>query len=313
MKKSNWLVGWLALALVVGGSIAFAEESPESVCSAFSGEKNLNCLAAYRQVPNSSALTYTLRFLLLNSNGLKDPSCVRSRGAGTKQGIKNTCQFVLNDLTSVYDGNPLRAHAYFIDLCTSDSGRVVKHFYVNKGTGTARAQYADREGEHSSNPGAYLTGTKVVAFEPYKASGAYEQIKDSMGGFIPAVRLTGLHSTNNDTSGSKPMHASPYRSSWGCPSVSPDAVGIMRQLAANGPSLVMNYGPSQFHPTSSLTKCNAVPDVIGGKSKARHKDVDDYLPRNAVRLRNGRIRMTFGPTKGGIMRSVRSDSDTGVR
>lgn len=311
MEKSRWFAGLLALALVVGGRPASAEESPEAVCAGFSGIRNANCLAAFKEVPNSNALTYTLRFLQFNSNGLKDPSCVRHPGGIAQQGIKNTCQFVMNDLTSVYGGNPLRANAYFVDLCSANNENIVKRFYVNKGTGTSQAQYADREGEHSSNPGAYLTGTEVVAFVPYKNNEAYSRLKDSMGGTIPAVRLTGLHSTNNDTSSHKPMHASPYKSSWGCPSVSPEAVGIMRQLAANGPSLVMNYGPSQFHPSSSLTKCNAVPDVIGGKGKSRHRGVEDYLPKNAVRLQSGRIRMTFGPSKTSHTRE--SFESSGVR
>lgn len=289
MKKTSIAISFLPLILLTSVPRAFSAEANESLCARFESPRRDNCLKAFKIIPNKKALSYTLRYLQLNSGGLKDPSCLVHGKDQAKKGIHNTCSFVINDLTSKYKGSPLRANAYYVDLCANNSKDIVKSFFVNKGTGTANANYADRQGAHSTNAGAYLTGDKLVNFIPYHLSAAYKGLKRMLGGFIPALDLIGLHSTNNNTSDSKPMHASPYKSSWGCPSVSADAVSIMRKLAASGPSLVMNYGPSQFHPEDSLTKCNAVPDMVGAKGHGLRK----YLPKSATRIRHGHRHVTY--------------------
>lgn len=290
MKTSAKILKVVLFVILSGfGQLAYSAETAESVCAKFDSPRKENCLAAFKAVPNKKALTYTLRFLQLNSSGLKDSSCVRPgkhiKKNPAKKGIQNTCSFVLNDLTSKYKGSPLRANAYFVDLCAPSGKGVVKSFYVNKGTGTAHANYADRSGAHTTNPGAYLTADQIVNFVPNTLSAGYRWLSKLFGGMIPSLRMVGLHSTNNDTADGKPMHVSPYKSSHGCPSISADSVGIMRKLAEKGPSLVMNYGPDQFHPEDSLTNCNAVPD---GRSRGLGK----HQPKTATRGSRGTLSHT---------------------
>ena len=278
---------WLSILTAVATPFSVASwaaaAGPHQVCSQFESLRRSNCEEAFRLIPNPTALDYSIKYLIANSGSLQDPSCLKGGQGLASKGIRNTCSFVLNDLESQYKGNPLRANAYYINLCAPNPRQVVTRFYVNKGSGTKRADYADREGAHSSNAGAYLTGTKVVEFIPYHLSAAYRSLRKTLGGFIPALDLYGLHTTNNNTSDSKPMHASPYQSSWGCPSVSPAATGIMRTLAKYGPSLVMNYGPTRFHPESSLTSCRAVPERSAGRR----------TPKTASRRRHGRYYVNY--------------------
>jgi hypothetical protein len=257
----NFKLNFMVLMLLFSISrTVFGIESAASLCGDFSDVRRANCLRAFHEIPNKKALAYTLKYWNLNSGRLRDRSCVTHDRNIAARGIRNNCQVLINDIVSTHQGNPNRANAYFVDLCASSPGSVVRKTYINKGTGTRTFSYRDREGAHTTTPGAFLTGSRIVPFIPFKLSQAYRGLKNRFGGMIPRLDLVGLQSTNNHTSDGKPMHVSPYRSSWGCPSLNPNDLWIMRKLAANGPSLVMNYGPERFHPETSLTKCDAVPD-----------------------------------------------------
>lgn len=222
-----------------------------------------NCEAAYAAIGNKEAFTYTMKYFKDNYRKLADPTCAEqsssvARGILSKgkvdEGIQNGCSMVVNDIKSTYNGAANRTTAYYIDLCAPDSKKAVTKFYMNRGTGSARKGFMDSSGAKTTLAGAFLTDNKTFAFSPYKMSKGYVQIKRKLGGKIPALRLVGLNSSNNSSEYSKPIHASPYNSSWGCPSVAPENAWVMSKLASNGPSLLMNYGPASMH--QSTTSCH---------------------------------------------------------
>jgi len=59
------------------------------------------------------------------------------------------------------------------------------------------------------------------------------------------------------------MHVSSYRSSWGCPTIDPDVEKrhrIIKKLAENGPSLVVNYGENMEDPKDCSTDWREIND-----------------------------------------------------
>lgn len=290
----------LPMMIVLSHFAAHADDSPEDVCR-FLGEgqnkaqaelRLANCrkLVSKKLIPNAEALDYTLRYMRDNSGKLADDRCLppkvgterrqvtvrTKRGPVTRtvvssavsgeanmsrdvlrQGVKNQCQFLINDTTSTVKGYPNRGNAYWVDLCSNDDSKLVKKTYFNKGTGRGNG---DNPGANTTVIGAFLTASSTFNFVPYKMSAGYRQIQ-RQSKRLTAVRLFGVNSSNNDTSRSKPLHVSPYRSSWGCPSTSPENAPLIEKLAQNGPSLVMNYGPSAYH--KSTVSCENEP----GKNK----------------------------------------------
>lgn len=232
------------------------------------GLKYKNCVYMLdkKLVSNQDAILYTLQYFENNFGRLADNKCAATpRGQVGEQnmnlgiisdGIKNGCQFLLNDLNSSYNGMPLRANSYYVNLCALTKDKIVTKLYVNKGVGTNINHYADVDDKHTSLVGAFLTAAETFAFTPYKWSPAYLQIKKLNGDKpIVALRLFGLNASNNDSAWSKPLHQSLYASSFGCPSMAPSNAYIMKALAANGPSLVLNYGPKKYH-QSTINCCN---------------------------------------------------------
>lgn len=248
---------------------------------------NCRLLLKNKLIPNTAALDYTLRYMRDNTGKLADDRClppsvgastrtIRVRAGGRivtrqvtsgrtgeqgmskdvlRQGVKNQCHFLINDTTASIRGFPYRGPAYHVDLCAQNPSKIVTTTYFNKGTGRG---HSDISGRHTTVVGAFLTASTSFDFRPYRMSGGYQEIlrqtrRQTGKGKIVGVRLFGLNSSNNNTSASKPLHVSPYRSSWGCPSTGMENGPLLERLAANGPSLVMNYGPSSYH--RSTTQC----------------------------------------------------------
>lgn len=259
------------------------KQSAQQACAFLTNDlQRRNCLSLFK--PNSifedsvkkEALLYTLAYFRANKDGIKDKSCAQSsdKRGGEPKMIRNQCSFVINVVERKWSlGSvifPHRTKGFFIDLCAQDPKKVLRSMYVNKGTGET---YKDVEGAKSTVAGAFLTDNQTRAFTPYTWTAAYRAIprKNLIG-----LDVTPLHSTNNDSADSKPIHVSPYRSSSGCPSVNVADVDIIRTLAKNGPSLWMNYGQKDLHPEDSITKCDAVPDK--NKNKKRKKKADFLDP-----------------------------------
>ncbi|HRO66579.1 MAG TPA: hypothetical protein PL182_03335 [Pseudobdellovibrionaceae bacterium] len=263
-------------------------------------ERNCLTILSRKLIANEKAFTYTMEYLRDNSGRLADSSClpetvgfmpktvtikkkkktiVKTVVTGKpgeegvtvdtlKNGIQNKCVFFLNDV-GASKGHP-QAQGYLVDLCATDEKKVVTKITTNKGTGTGagNAKFTDVEGKKTTLVGAFITAPQVHDFIPFKMSGGYKKIKKKEGR-IRGLRLFGLNSSNNDTYQGKPMHASPYNTSWGCPSVRGEDSWIMDKLVEGGPALVMNYGPESYH--QSTTVCENEGDGEPGKKSGDGK------------------------------------------
>jgi hypothetical protein len=245
-----------------------------------------NCedMVLQQKVKNVDALRYTLQYFASNYQKLQDSSCAQSRASTDdecvicqrpdqiEKGIQNGCSMVVNDIEADFPSDPKRSTAYFLDLCARNSGENVQKFFMNRGKGHAgKTMYDDVGGRRSTLMGAFLTDSIVKSFSPYSHP---ERYRNLCGIRNPQqVRLLGLNSTNDDSDCSKPLHVSPYGSSWGCPSISCESVKFLRKLAENGPSLVMNYAASRMANASLSVRtghaCNIGPDDIDAIGAAR--------------------------------------------
>ncbi len=219
------------------------------------------------------AVTYSLAYLAANENQVQDMSCAKrsAQKAGLPTSIKNKCSFVVNNVENSIAGFPLRSQAYYVDLCSTEVYSVVRKFNAKKGVGPT---YLDVNEKNSTVAGVFLTDDKVRGFtgkpkKNGKESKEYAALRRTMPkGFIPALDLTPMQSTNDDSSDDKPVHVSPYNSSFGCPSIDKSDADIIYKLAQNGPSMWINYGNRSLHPSESITKCDAVPEVKTQSTKA---------------------------------------------
>jgi len=173
-----------------------------------------------------------------------------------KDGIPNKCQIVINNTKEKI--STYRGKMYYIDIC---KGKVVES-YFNLGTGTYSSGYANVSGKNSTVKGVFLTGTGTFDFQPggAKSKVKYREIRSYMKNKYGeskahAVQLIGLQSTNSGSGpDSKYMHISPYRSSWGCPSIDKNNYWMIKELAKNGPSMVVNYGEG-MQDIKEVNKC----------------------------------------------------------
>lgn len=217
-----------------------------------------NCEALYHAGIPKDALEYALKVMQLNDDSFQSDKCYKTGPSGhysmrgvsrgdferkMSRGLPNKCQMVINDTRDKL--GTYRGRMYYIDLCKGSSPKIVKS-YFNMGTGTFKNNYADRGGAHTTVKGAFFTNYKTFSFQ--KNNSAYQAVKSrvkSLSGSYkaPSVQLFGLSTTNNEAGPNlKYMHVSGYKSSWGCPSISPDNYWMIEKLASNGPSLVLNYG-----------------------------------------------------------------------
>lgn len=234
-------------------------------------QKLRNCEEIVRRklVPNQNALRYTIKYLTENQGSLRDPSCaVRGIEANdrciacrnedwVKSGIENGCSFIINDLNRPWkkDRAPGRTTAYYVDLCTEDPAKMVTPFYVNGGRGPRFSDAPDTstatDGWNKSTlAGAFkIEGTVYGDFVPTRET-KYAAIRRRNGGKIPALRMIGLNSSNNTTESSKPMHVSPFRTSWGCPGVAESTAEVFEKIASKGSSLMIAYAGQQYEQKS---------------------------------------------------------------
>lgn len=241
-----------------------AEEVCESLARIYDFNTKLriaNCKAAYAAIDNKEAFKFTIQYFNDNYKKLADPTCAKESTSVQKgvlpfdtvaSGIQNGCTMVLNDLETPYQKFPFRSVAYFIDLCAKDRKKAVRKFFMMKGVGSQEKGYLDAPEQFTTLAGAFLTNSKVEKFKPYKKTAKYEDMRIKMGGTIPKLRVIGLNNSNNSSEFTKPIHASPYFSSFGCPSVAPENAWVIEDLATRGPSLLMNYGPPELHKNTKV-------------------------------------------------------------
>lgn len=212
---------------------------------------------------------YTLELFKNLHTGKFDLSCGKSIQPDTPQ-IKNSCQFGVVDLNQKVKS---QSKAFQVDIC---SGKV-KTFMMNrakKSNSTLAKTYSDKPNAFRTSVGAYLTAGKedLRQFVPYnnRLRRRYSKVVGWKAGDercseeniwkkreCPAIRLSmyGLHTSNNDTASGKPMHVSAFPSSGGCDSVEKKDEGVIYEFAEDGPTLVVNWGPKEFHRPETTKEC----------------------------------------------------------
>ncbi len=210
----------------------------------------------------TDALKYALSVMKANASSFRSNQCYRmlensnhySMGGMTKDkferlmenGLRNKCQFVINDTR---DRKHCRGGLYYVDLCKPQ----IHVSYFNMGVGTCLEghRFANEAGKRTTLLGAFFTSNEYFNFIGESDPEKYASIRRAEGE-VAALQLFGLQESNNGASEQlKYMHVSPYRSSWGCPTVNLKDSWIVRTLARNGPSLVLNYGDNM----EDIDKC----------------------------------------------------------
>jgi len=196
-----------------------------------------------------------------DSNGYKHHSLVGLDSsddfeAKLEGGITNKCSMVINDV-----GNRLESHGgslkcrmktFHINLC-GDAPRVRETAaWVGYGTCKKGNGHKNKEGEGTTLLGFHVTGAQTFNFG--KDDGPYNQIRSnyarSRQNRIPSLALFGLQNSNNGSmTDYKYIHIGAYTSA-GCPSLmaTDDNYDLIEELAANGPSVVVNYKEGEMEP-----------------------------------------------------------------
>lgn len=272
-----------------GGEIAEDEVDPESTVVTEKEECQVegttpswqqNCEKLYDKGIPEGALNFALDVMKKNSSSFKSNKCYKKNGLKQSghasmmgmnaekiesslmaDGFKNKCQMVINDTDNKIKGYPCRATMYYIDLCQGDEP-VVSKDYFNLGSGTCSKGrgFKNQSNQHTTVLGAFFTHTKTFDFtDTTKQQDKYRKVAkdiEKMGGprEATAVHLFGMQNTNNLASkNGKYMHVSPHKSSWGCPSVNKENYWMIKTLAENGPSLVVNYAEGKME---DIDKCS---------------------------------------------------------
>ncbi len=220
------------------------------------------------------ALKYALKVLQKNATSFKSNKCymypnkkpLHYSMAGLtkkkfvnsymKNGIKNKCQIIINNLDERYKistsrgKRPCQMASYYIDLC-GDSPKVVKDkAYVGYGTCKRNRGFKNKAGQGTTVVGAFVTG-KLFNFS--KNDSSYRVIRRKSGGKIPAAALFGLNHTNNRSAVDlKYLHVGAYTSA-GCPSMPPNNASRIKKIAKSGPSLLVNYKKGKME---DINKCS---------------------------------------------------------
>lgn len=273
--------------------LASLAESTE-LCDFPDAQTRQNCIAFLNDpdIPQD-ALEWTLRVFRRNLGSLRMDQCLRRppdhysnhdrngnmvmRTENLRRGIQNQCQIMINDTREQW-GNPnqfpYRRTYYYLNLCTGEK----RTGYFNLGTGTFRNNYENVGGRRTTVLGAFLTSSQAFSYSGGGSS--YSGIVRRLGR-VPSVALFGLQNTNNRSAENyKYMHVSPYRSSWGCPSIAEEDYDIIDTLAENGPSLVVNYGPENRMEDPAECESEEAPEQAPQPAPRRQLDLDS--PDTAV-------------------------------
>lgn len=240
------------------------------------------CNQLYSKGIPKEALDYALKAMKLNATSFRTNKCFDRKGlmgsghysmmgmTGDKlendllaNGLPNKCQMIINDTddrSPSSGGDNCRGRMYYIDLCKGNEA-VVKKDYFNLGTGTCRGGkngFRNGSGLNTTIKGVFFTHTKTFNFA--KNNKAYRDARKRVqraGGpnQATALQLFGLQNTNNlSSSTAKYIHISPYRSSFGCPSVAPENYYMIEALANNGPGMILNWGREGMEDLEACTE-----------------------------------------------------------
>lgn len=185
--------------------------------------------------------------------GLDSSSDFRSK---LENGIPNKCSMVINDV-----GDRLESHGgalkckmktFHIDLCGSSPSVRETSAWVGYGTCKLNRGHENTEGRGTTLLGFQVTSPQAFSFS--KDDTHYNRIRNdyaqSRERRIPSLALFGLQNSNNGSmTDFKYLHIGAYTSA-GCPSLMPtdENYDLIESLAANGPSVVVNYKEGEMEP-----------------------------------------------------------------
>jgi hypothetical protein len=176
--------------------------------------------------------------------------------AALETGIPNKCSLIINnydELLRTHDGSyRCQATMYYIDLCGLLPEVHKSYSWVGYGTCKNKRGFKNQSGQGTSLLGFSVTGTQSFNFQ--KSDSAYNAIRRSLGGKVPAVALFGLQNSNNGSAVDyKYLHVGAYTSA-GCPSIDKKNAWMIEKLAEQGPSVVVGYREGQME---DLDECDA--------------------------------------------------------
>lgn len=226
-------------------------------------------IANHRKLEDSRCAVQKLRTEKLHWIGQASDACENcKKSEWVEKGIENNCSFVINDLQTPWNrsksGPTDQTTGYFVDLCSSGPSNLVKKFAINgakggRGDDVPREKLSTAPSNSNTLAGAFLLNGKVtndfvpgnkakyesIARNFRKCSSLNPRICDTG---VPAIRMVGLNSSNNDTEFDKPFHISKYNRGLGCPGIqfTKDAEPMMQKITARGSSLYMSYGGQKF-------------------------------------------------------------------
>lgn len=226
-------------------------------------------VANHKGLQDSRCAVRKLRTERLHYIGQASDICENcKKSEWVEKGIENNCSFVINDLQTPWvktkNGPTDQTTGYFVDLCASTSSQLVTKFAINgakggRGDDIPREKLSTAPSNSNTLVGAFLFNGKVtndfvpgnkakyesIARNFRKCSSLNPRICDTG---VPAIRMVGLNSSNNDTEFDKPFHISKYTRGAGCPGIqmTKDAEPMMQKIVSRGSSLYMSYGGEKF-------------------------------------------------------------------
>lgn len=226
---------------------------------------------------------YALRMLKHNSTSFKTSRCYKlasnrkhkSMNGLTKRGfnkimrngIPNKCQMLINDVDKKLGSKRRKfkcsAASFYIDLCKNPPMVIEDEFSLGGGTCKRGNGYRNKGRLGTTLIGAFLTHNYLFNFKPPPNKGREDprfpklrkKLRDLSGSeLIPAVAAIGLQETNNTAAQYyKYAHVDTVVSE-GCISLPPRNHYMVRSLAQNGPSLVVNYKKGSMKPVESCSR-----------------------------------------------------------
>lgn len=205
-----------------------------------------------------------------------------------RRGIANPCQMLFNDFNHRAKVSPKESlkgrfavNGYFIDLCADDPAEVVTVITMRRGNGFGVASwqgdrsYSDEPRTGLVSPGPFITSSTSFDYldsvdprfrnDYRRLQSRHKKFLESSGQKVAenppmtSCRMAGVYQSNNDSSDRKFLHPAGFEKTSGCVGFDHRYIDKIKQLCSGKSSLVLNYGPKEFHTDTKNCK-NGEPD-----------------------------------------------------
>lgn len=261
-------------------SRCYSEASPKtSPCQipGMSEKWKSNCSQLYSSGIPSKALDYALNVMLLNNGSFRTNMCFNEHKqfheshplmAGLKNneikdklfsnGLSNKCQLMINNFDEKKD--ICQSASYYIDLCKENRAIIIKSdIKLGRGTCLMGRGFSNEPSNETSLLGAFFTHNQIfptLSLNTKEYASTLDKVKKSSEmEIVPATALFGLQRSNNRSiQDKKYLSVSPYRMSRGGVAIAPENSFIIKELAENGPSLLLNYSEGEMDKLEECTE-----------------------------------------------------------